>query len=64
MELEHVRRLVTYLRGVEAPHTGASPKEQLVKDFKIFYSQYSERRNKNFEAAFPQLVDWYYDIQL
>lgn len=64
MELEHVRRLITYLRGVEAPHAGASPKEQLVKDFKIFYSQYSERRNKSFETAFPQLVDWYHDIQL
>ena len=62
MEREHVLRLITYLQSVETPHAGASPREELEKDFKRFYTQYDQRRNKNFVAAFPELATWYQGI--
>jgi len=64
MEREHILRLITYLESVETPHTGASSVEELIKDFKKFYTQYDQRRNKNFEKSFPDLKEWYNDIQL
>ena len=62
MEREHVLRLITYLESVETPHAGASSFEELTKDFKSFYMQYDERRNKNFVQAFPALEKWYMGI--
>lgn len=64
MERQHILRLITYLQEVNTPHAGASPQSQLEKDFKKFYSQYDVRREKDFNAAFPALKDWYNDIQL
>lgn len=64
MEREHVLRLISYLESVDAPHDGASPKEDLVKDFKRFYVQYDQRRNKNFVDAFPLFAKWYNDISV
>jgi organic radical activating enzyme len=59
MELDHVRRLIDYLREVDSPHVGASSREQLAKDFKVFYAQYDQRRNKNRILDWPkQLRDW------
>jgi hypothetical protein len=62
MEIEHIRRLVEYLNTVTLPHTGASPLEILEKDFKTFYKQYDERRDKNLIETFPELADWYNDL--
>ena len=58
-ELEHINRLVTYLKDVDSPHTGAVSKEILQRDFKNFYQQYDQRRGKDFKYTFPELKEWY-----
>jgi len=64
MEIEHIMRLIQYIATVETPHDGASPVEELKKDFKRFHQQFDVRRNKNFTNTFPELKGWYNDIQL
>jgi len=59
MEIEHIRRLIEYLNSVESPHAGASSMDILQQDFKTFYTQYDQRRDKNFTKTFPELSDWY-----
>ena len=59
MEINHVQRLIEYLREVDSPHAGASSKELLARDFKNFYQQYDTRRGKDMRSAWPQqLLDW------
>ena len=58
-EWNQLQRLVDYLDVVKTPHTGAAEQTTLQKDFKTFYTQYDQRRNKNFVNAFPELTDWY-----
>ena len=58
-ELNHVQRLVDYLDVVKTPHSEAFEMPKLLNDFKQFYTQYDQRRGKNFEQAFPDLTDWY-----
>lgn len=62
MEREHVLRLIKYLQEVESPHAGASSRQELEKDFKKFYSQYDQRRGKDFVSTFPELAKWYQGI--
>jgi hypothetical protein len=50
---------VDYLDVVKTPHSDAFDKPKLLNDFKKFYQQYDQRRNKNFTATFPGLADWY-----
>ena len=64
MEREHIIRLINYLESVDSPHAGASPTSELERDFKKFYTQYDERRDKDFEKTFPELKAWYGNIQL
>ena len=64
MEREHLVRLIHYILTTTSPHEGASPIPELEKDFKRFYTQYDQRRNKDFGNTFPELKDWYDDIQL
>jgi len=74
IELDHIERYATYLQEVTAPHeethiehttaeyTGSTdgPEVQaLAKDFKSFFTQYDQRRGKDFVTAFPRLKDWY-----
>lgn len=59
MEIEHIKRLIEYLNSVESPHAGASSMDILQKDFKTFYTQYDQRRNKDFIKTFPELKEWY-----
>jgi len=59
MEINHTQRLIDYLDVVKTPHAGAATQEKLQKDFKIFYSQYDKRRNKNFVETFPIIGEWY-----
>ena len=67
-----IKRLADYLKTVEVPHKGIIFEEQdydnqevvyikpdLVKDFKSFFVQYDQRRNRNFEKTFPNLAEWY-----
>lgn len=58
-EKNHIQRLIDYLDVVKTPHAGAAEQEILQKDFKKFYTQYDERRSKNFVITFPKLEDWY-----
>ena len=59
MEVNHTQRLIDYLDVVKTPHAGAATQEKLQKDFKIFYSQYDKRRNKDFVKTFPIIGEWY-----
>ena len=58
-EINHVVRLIDYLDVVKTPHSDAFDLPKLHNDFRQFYTQYDQRRNKNFAATFPNLVEWY-----
>jgi organic radical activating enzyme len=58
-ELNQLQRLIDYLNTVKTPHAGAAEQSVLQQDFKQFYTQYDERRGKNFVETFPTLTDWY-----
>jgi pyruvate-formate lyase-activating enzyme len=58
-EINQVGRLVSYLKEVASPHSGAMTNSILQRDFKNFYQQYDQRRGKDFRATFPQLTEWY-----
>ena len=63
-EWNHVQRLVDYLDVVKTPHSDAFDRPKLLNDFKQFYTQYDQRRNKDFGQAFPKLKEWHDGIQL
>ena len=58
-EINHLQRLVDYLDVVKTPHSDAFDLPSLRNDFKQFYTQYDQRRGKNFCKTFPALADWY-----
>jgi pyruvate-formate lyase-activating enzyme len=58
-EINQISRLVSYLKEVDSPHSGAMTNSILQRDFKNFYEQYDQRRGKNFRDTFPQLTEWY-----
>jgi len=62
-ELNHTQRLIDYLDVVKTPHSDSFDMPSLHNDFKKFYTQYDQRRGKNFTEAFPKLKEWY-DLQL
>jgi hypothetical protein len=43
---------------------GAAEQSVLQQDFKQFYTQYDQRRGKNFTETFPELAEWYNGIQI
>ena len=61
-EINHMMRLIDYLDVVKTPHSEAFDMPKLHNDFKQFYKQYDQRRNKNFEQTFSALADWYNTI--
>jgi organic radical activating enzyme len=63
-EVNHTQRLIDYLDVVKTPHSDAFDRPKLLNDFKQFYSQYDQRRSKDFGQAFPELTEWYNGIQL
>ena len=63
-EVNHTQRLIDYLDVVKTPHSGAFDRPKLLNDFRQFYSQYDQRRGKNFGLAFPELKEWYDSIQV
>jgi hypothetical protein len=63
-EINHLQRLIDYLDVVKTPHSDAFDMPKLHNDFKEFFSQYDQRRNKNFVKTFPTLADWYNDLQV
>lgn len=58
-ERNHIFRLIDYLNKVETPHSETFERPKLLNDFKQFYSQYDQRRGKNFVETFPNLSEWY-----
>lgn len=58
-EINHVSRLIDYLDVVKTPHSEAFELPKLRNDFKQFYLQYDERRNKSFNQTFPTLKEWF-----
>lgn len=63
-EWNHLQRLVDYLDVVKTPHSEAFEMPKLLNDFRQFYTQYDQRRGKDFRATFPNLVEWYDSIQV
>ena len=63
-EWNHLSRLVNYLDVVKTPHSDAFEMPKLLNDFKSFYTQYDQRRQKDFRKTFPDLTEWYDSIQL
>jgi len=58
-ELASMERLIDYLDTVDAPHRHTSNKITLWRDFKTFYTQYDQRRDKSI-YVFPEiLTDWF-----
>lgn len=61
-EHNHLQRLIDYLDVVKTPHSEAFDLPKLVNDFKQFYTQYDQRRGKNFIETFPGLKEWYQSL--
>jgi len=59
MELNQLQRLIDYLDIVKTPHNESFELPKLRNDFKKFFQQYDERREKNFGETFPDLKEWY-----
>ena len=59
MEIDQVIRLIDYLDVVKTPHKDSFDMPKLHNDVKQFYTQYDQRRNKNFVETFPDLAQWY-----
>lgn len=59
-EKEHINRFAVYLEKCDEPHREYEYNmSDLAPDFKRFYTQYDQRRGKNFTQTFPNLADWY-----
>ena len=63
-EVNHVQRLIDYLIVVNTPHSGEFELSKLHNDFKQFYTQYDQRRGKQFIPTFAALTEWYNGIQI
>jgi len=63
-EHNHLQRLIDYLDVVKTPHSEAFDMPKLHNDFKQFYTQYDQRRGKNFIETFPSMTEWYGSIQI
>lgn len=59
MELNQVQRLIDYLDVVKTPHSETFDMPALHNDFKQFYQQYDQRRNKNLTNTFKTIGSWY-----
>jgi len=58
-EKNQLDRLLDYIDVVMKPHTEAMELITLQRDFKNFFTQYDQRRGKDFCTTFPALADWY-----
>jgi hypothetical protein len=61
-EVNHLQRLIDYLDVVKTPHSDSFDMPSLLNDFKQFYTQYDQRRGKDFTSTFPVLEEWYNDL--
>lgn len=58
-EINHTQRLIDYLDVVKTPHSDSFEMPKLLNDFKQFYAQYNNRREKNLKSTFPIIGYWY-----
>ena len=58
-EINQTQRLIDYLDVVKTPHSDSFDMPSLLNDFKQFYTQYDQRRGKNFAETFPVMKNWY-----
>jgi hypothetical protein len=63
-EIHHTQRLINYLDAKKTPHPHGQERLKQLNDFRKFYSQYDQRRNKNFSKTFSTLTPWYDTIQI
>ena len=63
-EQDQLSRLIEYLDVVKTPHRNTADRELLEHDFKVFYEQYDARRGKDFRKTFPNLVEFYDNINV
>lgn len=64
-EKENINRFIVYLDKMDVPHKEYEfDMSDLTRDFKRFYTQYDQRRGKDFVKTFPRLKDWYESIQI
>ena len=61
-EINHMQRLIDYLDTVKTPHSEAFDLPQLHNDFREFYTQYDQRRRKDFAQTFPNFTAWYQQL--
>jgi organic radical activating enzyme len=61
-EWNQLQRLVDYLDVVKTPHSEAFDLDKLSNDFGQFFTQYDQRRGKNFALTFPNLAKWYNNL--
>jgi hypothetical protein len=76
-EQDYINRLISYLAEIQSPHRGSIISSgtlefdnhsvdhnisAMEKDFKSFFSQYDQRRDKNFSVTFPTLNEWYLNL--
>jgi organic radical activating enzyme len=63
IEKDHINRYINYMRTMQKPHNDHPIDiSALQKDFKSFFTQYDQRRGKDFAKTFPRLADWYNSI--
>ena len=58
-EVQGIERTIAYINEVDVGHFATSSLETRQRDFKTFYTQYDQRRGKDFCATFPELADWF-----
>jgi organic radical activating enzyme len=63
-EINHMNRLINYLDRVDTPHSEAFDMPKLLNDFRQFYTQYDQRRGKDFVTTFPVLAEWYNGLSI
>jgi hypothetical protein len=64
-ERQQIQRLIDYIEVVDKGHVIVTDdKQMLFHDFKSFFTQYDQRRNKDLLKTFPELAEWYNSIEL
>jgi organic radical activating enzyme len=63
MEIGHVERLIDYLNNSNNIRS-INELPALRNEFREFYTQYDQRRGKDFGTTFPELKEWYDSIQV
>ena len=59
MEIEQVERLIEY---IENESNQLPNRDETVKWFKSYFTQYDNRRGKDFVKTFPIIGEWYSGI--